>query len=553
MKIERNSFFALLLILILLTIIPAVSYSQDTPDSTNAVVSQDSVSQLDSSDENKMEAGKVGFNAKTLMGLMRVSMEIGYLLAVIFALGILFIFQKWFVLLREGKDAKKIPVDQIKTMSYDDISDMFKKVREDEAFTMEQESEEKQKVPLLKRLFKQKKASAFQLMHKLFLIFETQKSTSAFNDETANFIQYLKDMFNPFLTRLYYLSDTAGGLGLLGTVWGMFLVFYGGNPDSSGILQGMGIALATTIIGLVVSIILNSFTTVVSNIFDKHLDVVNKMANVFQERLMAEEELQPIRAPQVIIDPAAMSNLPQPQIIPKQTKKKQELEEIEEPQQTIPKAAKFGPPAEIKLISGDNQSGEVNSELGEPIIVEVVDARGNPIENKTIIFSAEDGGGMFSNDSNIQKVLTDDEGRAQAKLTLGRTSGEKTIQVSLEGNTTPGINLLTIAKPTPPKKLIELGGNYQTGELGKRLNNPFVVAVKDNYDNPIPRHEVSFNLIKGTGKFQDSQNSTFSTVTNEKGLVEVYFVIGNNRGAQEIEVEAKKVSPSKINFEAFAK
>ena len=79
-----------------------------------------------------------------------------------------------------------------------------------------------------------------------------------------------------------------------------------------------------------------------------------------------------------------------------------------------------------------------------------------------------------------------------------------------------------------------------------------MVAIKDNYDNPIPRHEVTFSLVKGTGKFQDSQNSSFTTATNEKGLVEVYFVIGNYRGGQEIEVEAKKVTPSKINFEAFA-
>ena len=538
------------ILVFLFTTIPTFGFSQEIADSVNVTTQQDSVVNTEKSGDKIIQGGKIGFNANTLLGLISVSMEIGYLLGAVFVLGILFIFQKWFVLLRERNDAKKIPVNNIRTMSYDDIADMFTKVREDEAFSVNQENEEIQKVPLLKRLFRRKKASAFQLVHKLFLIFKYQRSTTAFNDETANFIQYLKDMFNPFLTRLSFLSDTAGGLGLLGTVWGMFLVFYGGDPDSANILSGMGIALATTIIGLVVSIILNSFTTIVSNVFDKHLDVVNKMANVFQERLMTEEEFQSFRAPQVIIDSSTISNLPIQKMAPQQTEKKPVVE-IEEAPQPVPQSAKYGPPAEIRVISGDNQSGEVNSELSEPLIIEVVDAKGNPIENKTIIFSADDGG-MFSNDSNVQKVLTDDDGRAQSKLTLGRDSGEKTIQVSLEGNSTPDITLLTIAKPTPPKKFLELSGNYQTGELGKRLNEPFVVAVKDNYDNPIARHEVTFNLLKGTGKFQDSQNSSYSTVTNEKGLVEVYFVIGNNRGSQEIEVETKKVSPSKISFEAFA-
>ena len=63
-----------------------------------------------------------------------------------------------------------------------------------------------------------------------------------------------------------------------------------------------------------------------------------------------------------------------------------------------------------------------------------------------------------------------------------------------------GVKLLAIAKQTPPTKFVEIDGNYQTGELGKRMNKPFIVAIRDKYDNPIPRFEINFTIKKGSGK-----------------------------------------------------
>ena len=190
--------------------------------------------------------------------------------------------------------------------------------------------------------------------------------------------------------------------------------------------------------------------------------------------------------------------------------------------------------------------------MPEPIIVEIQDDNGNILENETVVFTAENGAGMFSNNNRVQKILTDDEGRVKTQFTLGKTAGEKTIHISVDGSEGRGMKLLTIAKPTPPTKMIELKGNYQTGELGKRLPIPFTIAIRDKYDNPIPMFGVDFSLKKGSGRFQDTQNAHFTAHTNEDGLTQVYFIVGNDRGAREIEVEAKKVDPSKITFEAFA-
>ena len=261
----------------------------------------------------------------------------------------------------------------------------------------------------------------------------------------------------------------------------------------------------------------------------------------------------PLKSQPIIVDSIAISEKlsQQPIISEKRTRiiEEEQEEKVKKPEIT---RLVYGPPAELKVISGDNQSGEVHTQLPEPIIIEVRDLNGNLLENETVVFTAENGAGMFLNNNRLQKILTDEEGRVKTQFTLGKTAGEKTIHISVDGSDSRGVKLLTIAKPTPPTKMIELKGNFQTGELGKRLSHPFTVAIRDKYDNPIPMFEVEFSLKKGSGRFQDSQNSHLLAHTNEDGLAQVYFIIGNERGAREVEAEAKKVEPSKITFEAFA-
>lgn len=539
---KPSNYFKIFVIVLLVGIISINAYAQD----------QSTPAKDQTSSQFKMDTGKRGFNVGTAFELYRICEAFGPPLVLTFVLGIFFIFQKWFVLRREGKDARKIPIADIKTMSFDDLKKMLTQVKEDQSEAEDQQGDVKEKIPLLKRIFRQKKASSFQLINRLYKMFDAQQSTSSFNDETSSFLQNLKDMFNPFMTRVSFLSETAGALGLLGTVWGMFLVFYKGSPDPEDILRGMGVALATTIVGLVISITINSLTTVVSNMFDNHLDFMNGLAIVFQERLMKEENPLAMKGQPINFDISAIVDQLPDRKIPEKKVRRTEEEMDDLPKKSGVPKKEYNPPSELKIISGDNQSGEVGTLLSQPIIVEVFDTNGNPLENETVIFTAESSAGAFSNNNRIHKILTNEEGRVQTQFTLGKTAGERTILISVEGSNIRGMKLLAIARPTPPSKLVELKGNYQTGELGKRLPIPFTIAVQDKYDNPITMYEVEFSLKKGTGRFQDSPNAHFTAHTNEDGLAEVYFIIGNNRGAREVEVEAKKVEPSKILFEIFA-
>ena len=69
--------------------------------------------------------------------------------------------------------------------------------------------------------------------------------------------------FNTFESRMAFLADTAGGLGLLGTVWGIYRGFAAKAVAQTNeeLLAAMSVALVTTFLGIVVSVIINWMST----------------------------------------------------------------------------------------------------------------------------------------------------------------------------------------------------------------------------------------------------------------------------------------------------
>jgi biopolymer transport protein ExbB/TolQ len=137
---------------------------------------------------------------------------------------------------------------------------------------------------------KQKDFLLSRIMAKLLNVFLTNKNADYLHDEIANYNSIQKDNYASFKNRIDFLSDTAGALGLLGTVWGMFIVFSSGSIDKEVILIGMGIALMSTLLGLVVSIILNFFTTIIDGYFSKQLERVVSKADELRFRLIELSE-----------------------------------------------------------------------------------------------------------------------------------------------------------------------------------------------------------------------------------------------------------------------
>ena len=82
-------------------------------------------------------------------------------------------------------------------------------------------------------------------------------------------------------------------------------------------------------------------------------------------------------------------------------------------------------------ISGDTQSGNTDTTLAQPFVVEVRDGSRVAFAGVPVTFTVTAGGGRLS----ATNTTTDTNGRAESTLTLGNTAGTNTVRVSVAGIT----------------------------------------------------------------------------------------------------------------------
>ncbi len=127
---------------------------------------------------------------------------------------------------------------------------------------------------------------ASRLFQQMLNTFNKTRKAEALQDEVNHYFQSEKDSLDGFNRIVGFLSDTAGALGLLGTVWGIFVVFYAGKMDGPSILKGMSIALITTLVGLIISLLLNLGSVLVSSLFNRQLKRVSERAEELRQVLL---------------------------------------------------------------------------------------------------------------------------------------------------------------------------------------------------------------------------------------------------------------------------
>ncbi len=264
----------------------------------------------------------------------------------------------------------------------------------------------------------------------LLSIFHTTGNTRDFHDEIANYIKLQQDGFNTFKSRLAFLSDTAGALGLLGTVWGMFVTFFGGNLDSQRILNGMGLALVTTLIGLVVSIILNFCATEVFSVFNRRLELISSKADEFRLWLMAVVQKRQKKAAG---EPSASGSNGPRQAMPQENNSRQKA-----------------PTLSLRGLSDAQQDGMIGQNLSKPIAVVVETEQGQRVAGVPVRFDVMDGGGSLDNLKSTAVSKTDNRGVAQLNWALGSMVGPQKLEVSMPNYAGRKIEFVAFARPFIP-------------------------------------------------------------------------------------------------------
>jgi alpha-tubulin suppressor-like RCC1 family protein len=86
-------------------------------------------------------------------------------------------------------------------------------------------------------------------------------------------------------------------------------------------------------------------------------------------------------------------------------------------------------PSALLSVSGNGQSGNVGTLLGQDFVVRVNDQSGNPLAGVTVTWAVTAGGGAIAPTSDP----TDASGLSQARLTLGPSAGTNTVTASVTG------------------------------------------------------------------------------------------------------------------------
>ncbi len=151
--------------------------------------------------------------------------------------------------------------------------------------------------------------------------------------------------------------------------------------------------------------------------------------------------------------------------------------------------------------------------------------------------------------TNIDPLATDTNGLAWRRVQLLQKSGAISVQAKIRNNTTiPAVTFSAQALAGTPATLNEISGNRQTsGKKGEKLPLPFVVAVRDAFNNPVPGRQVRFKVVSGGGVLTPVDGLT---TTDATGQAAATLTLGSSAGLQRVSVETDSVTNSPIYFEA---
>ena len=198
------------------------------------------------------------------------------------------------------------------------------------------------------------------------------------------------------------------------------------------------------------------------------------------------------------------------------------------------------PGLRMRILSGQAQSGLVNSTLPAPLRMELLDVNGNSVPNREVLFQVVRGDGTIKNSpppagqtgQRALNVRTDATGQAAVQFALGsRTgAGNNRVQVSVAGGLSPVEFCATATSGAPNRIAIIPMSNQQTGVINQPLAMPFACVVLDIAGNPVAGVPVLFQVTEGGGKL--GGNPAVTETTGADGVAHAVLTLGPEPGTQ---------------------
>ena len=179
-----------------------------------------------------------------------------------------------------------------------------------------------------------------------------------------------------------------------------------------------------------------------------------------------------------------------------------------------------GDPSKMQIVSGNNQVGVVNTELGLPFAVSITDENGNGVFGHTVEFNAVTSNASFAGSTKFS-TTTDSTGLAFAIGTLGSNYGDNifTATSQFEGIALQGapVQFKASGRKSLATYISKVSELTLVGTAGILEKNKIQVVVKGGNDLPISGHPVLFE--RKSGNCLLGANSTSTTVlSDENGI-----------------------------------
>ena len=517
-----------------------------------------------------------GFSVENIWALTEQAGPLRWPIFAVFLIGMFLVFFKLYELSADRRESKEIEDLDFRTMN----------------------------IPQIVRAISGQRESLLSRLHATMLnVYQSQRSQAELHEEIANYINHQQDRFDTFKRRIDFLADTAGALGLLGTVWGIFSVFSQGMVDDQIVLAGMGVALLTTLLGLVVSIILNLSSTEVFSFFNKRLDRVTEKSDELRFRLMELSPIveEPVREmppmPEIEARPSVVSSpmtgvpfQPRPSTPPQKElppilKDKPPAELSEKKNDNLIEQQQTKPIAQVEAVFKDrisnNVSGDAPVSIFRKPLVEssvqypkephelsfvnameegtvgkkirnlcllLVDNQKQPISSRKVEIKVEEGGSTLNDAKKEYEATTDENGEVHFDLQFAKKAGKQLI-VAHVPESEASCKHTFLAKPGVPRKLKQFGNN-QGGAAGEVLAKALKVQVLDEFENPISDWNVAFAIELGGGSFENNKPE-IKVKTNGNGEGVTQLRVGKEPGFNTVKAAVEGVV-KELKFQAMS-
>lgn len=209
---------------------------------------------------------------------------------------------------------------------------------------------------------------------------------------------------------------------------------------------------------------------------------------------------------------------------------------------TITRGESSGDRPGLEIISGNEQTARMRSDLPDPVVVRVLDAGGQPFANKLVTFrvTRSDGrlrevGAPGESGSLRYQTFTDAAGEARCQWRVGTDagSGNNRLEVTSRGCEAP-VQFCASASEGPPAQINIAGEGSFRGEVGARSDEPLRVRVSDGC-NGVAGVPVTFTVVEGSGLVNGEREVTVPSEST--GHAEVQYTHADRAGLGRVVVD----------------